>query len=381
MPTPPHLAAAIFIILAEAATPYFPPPSAHSVKAKTHNSKHVSEPMSTAMVNGMFVFGSSLVDNGNNQFLPGARSLANYTPYGIDFPSGPTGRYTNGKNVVDLLCDKLGLPLLPPSHNPATAADGGKGIFHGVDFASGGSGILNDTINGQVISLSEQIRDFENSTLPKLEKYLRSSRKKLLPKYLILMGAGGNDYTNNYFLNQTNPRPNLENFTSNLISSLSAKIQHLHGLGARKFVLMSLDPLGCSPFVLVKNPKTGKFSCAKPMNQAAQLFNKKQKSMVDRLNQQLPDSKLVIVNAYGIINKILSNPRLAGFRDSSNSCCETITVPCIRGGKACKDRKDHVFFDAHHPTEAVNVQIANKAYSSTFIDDVYPINVKQLAEL
>ncbi|CAN1731019.1 GDSL esterase/lipase At1g29670 [Linum perenne] len=313
--------------------------------------------------------------------------MANYTPYGIDFPSGPTGRYTNGKNVVDLLCDKLGIPLLPASRNPSTAADGGKGIFHGVDFASGGSGILNNT--GILI---------------------------------------------NYFLNLTNPRPNLEDFTSNLISSLSAKIQvnnnsvfffsvrvtliskrfnwlrksiisgtkihyfgyenrsmmtgvfllylqHLHGLGARKFVLMSLNPLGCSPFVLIRNPKTGKFTCAQPLNQAAQLFNKKQKSMVDRLNQQLPDSKLVIVNAYGIISKILSNPRVAGFRDSSNSCCETITVPCIRGGKACKDRKDHVFFDAHHPTEAVNVQIVNKAYSSRIADEVYPINVKQLAEL
>ncbi|CAN1731014.1 GDSL esterase/lipase At1g29670 [Linum perenne] len=366
-PPQPLLTAAIFTILVAAATcTPSPPPS--------------KEPKSTS---GMFVFGSSLVDNGNNNFLPGARSKANYTPYGIDFPAGPTGRYNNGKNVVDLLCDKLGLPLLPPSRDPATAADGGEGISHGVDFASGGSGIFNDTgaITGQVISLSEQIRDFENSMLPKLEKYLRISRKKLLPKYLILVGAGGNDYSLNYFLNLTNPRPNLEDFTSNLISSLSAKIQHLHGLGARKFVLMSLNPLGCSPFVLIRNPKTGKFTCAQPLNQAAQLFNKKQKSMVDRLNQQLPDSKLVIVNAYGIISKILSNPRVAGFRDSSNSCCETITVPCIRGGKACKDRKDHVFFDAHHPTEAVNVQIVNKAYSSRIADEVYPINVKQLAEL
>ncbi|CAN1235157.1 GDSL esterase/lipase At5g08460 [Linum perenne] len=265
MPTPSHLTAAIFIILAEAA-PCFPPPS----KAK-------NEPK----VNGMFVFGSSLVDNGNNQFLPGGGSGANYRPYGIDFPLGTTGRYTNGKNVVDLFCEKLGLPLLPASHNPATVADVGKGIFHGVNFASGGSGILNDTgaISGQVISLSEQIREFENSTLPKLEKYLCTSRKKLLAKYLILVGAGGNDYSLNYFLNLTNPRPNLEDFTSNLSSSLTAKIQHFHSLGARKFVLMSLNPLGCSPFVLVRNPKTKKFTCAQPPNQAAQLFNKKQKLM------------------------------------------------------------------------------------------------------
>lgn len=48
----------------------------------------------------MFVFGDSLVDNGNNnRILTLAR--ANYRPYGIDFPEGPSGRFTNGKTIVD----------------------------------------------------------------------------------------------------------------------------------------------------------------------------------------------------------------------------------------------------------------------------------------
>lgn len=50
----------------------------------------------------MFVFGDSLVDNGNNnRILTLAR--ANYRPYGIDFPEGPSGRFTNGKTIVDWL--------------------------------------------------------------------------------------------------------------------------------------------------------------------------------------------------------------------------------------------------------------------------------------
>jgi len=28
---------------------------------------------------------------------------SNYIPYGIDFPSGPTGRFTNGKTTIDLI--------------------------------------------------------------------------------------------------------------------------------------------------------------------------------------------------------------------------------------------------------------------------------------
>lgn len=49
-----------------------------------------------------FIFGDSLVDNGNNNgILTLAR--ANYRPYGIDFPQGPTGRFTNGRTFVDAL--------------------------------------------------------------------------------------------------------------------------------------------------------------------------------------------------------------------------------------------------------------------------------------
>lgn len=92
---------------------------------------------------GMFVFGSSLVDNGNNNFMGNSMAKANYLPYGIDFPQGPSGRFTNGKNVVDLIALKLGLPsLTPPFADPSTA---GPRIVAGVNFASGASGILDDT--------------------------------------------------------------------------------------------------------------------------------------------------------------------------------------------------------------------------------------------
>lgn len=94
-------------------------------------------------IRGMFVFGSSLVDNGNNNFLENSRAKADYFPYGMDFPFGPSGRFTNGKNVIDLLGDYLRLPSsIPPFSDPSTK---GMKIVHGVNFASGGSGILDNT--------------------------------------------------------------------------------------------------------------------------------------------------------------------------------------------------------------------------------------------
>ncbi|GAB4828009.1 GDSL esterase/lipase 7 [Ancistrocladus abbreviatus] len=54
-----------------------------------------NEPLAPAM----FIFGDSLIDNGNNNYMLTA-ARANYLPYGID-SGGPTGRFCNGLTVVD----------------------------------------------------------------------------------------------------------------------------------------------------------------------------------------------------------------------------------------------------------------------------------------
>lgn len=54
-------------------------------------------------------------------------------------------------------------------------------------------------------------------------------------------------------------------------------------------------------------------------------------------------------------------------------------VLCKRGGQVCEDRSTRVFFDGLHPTEAVNVQIASKAYTSNLKSEVYPTNIQQMA--
>lgn len=48
-----------------------------------------------------FVFGDSLVDVGNNNYIA-TLSKANYVPNGIDFGM-PTGRFTNGRTIIDII--------------------------------------------------------------------------------------------------------------------------------------------------------------------------------------------------------------------------------------------------------------------------------------
>ena len=51
----------------------------------------------------MYVFGSSILDVGNNNYLRGAAVGTANSPYnGVDFPGSiPTGRFSNGYNIAD----------------------------------------------------------------------------------------------------------------------------------------------------------------------------------------------------------------------------------------------------------------------------------------
>ncbi|KAJ0751335.1 putative triacylglycerol lipase [Helianthus annuus] len=55
-------------------------------------------------VPGLYVFGDSLVDAGNNNYLALSFAKADFPHNGVDFPSGQaTGRFSNGKNAADFL--------------------------------------------------------------------------------------------------------------------------------------------------------------------------------------------------------------------------------------------------------------------------------------
>lgn len=238
------------------------------------------------------MFGSSIVDNGNNNFLPNTTAKADYLPYGIDSKMGPTGRFSNGRNMIDVLGKLLGLrQLIPPFLHPGTQ---GKKILHGVNFASGGSGILDQTgsivvskmksleiislynlffanysvlnlnyLQSKVISLNEQISNFERTTLPDLKSEIENryheddGGDKLvsneLSKYLFIVETGGNDLLLNYFAKMNmntditvdhkhkTQRNNigLQSFTNKLITLLSSDLKVCANIYIQKYHRMS----------------------------------------------------------------------------------------------------------------------------------------------
>ena len=67
----------------------------------------LSSSVSAQPTRAFFVFGDSLVDSGNNDFLA-TTARADAPPYGIDYPTHrPTGRFSNGLNIPDLISMSL----------------------------------------------------------------------------------------------------------------------------------------------------------------------------------------------------------------------------------------------------------------------------------
>ncbi|KAK8492619.1 hypothetical protein V6N11_030841 [Hibiscus sabdariffa] len=90
----------------------------------------------------LYVFGDSFVDEGNNEHF-NIQFHRNYTPYGIDFGGKPTGRYTNGRTVVDFIAQIVGLPFPPPV---LSLSKKDKRIPQtGLNYACGFTGILDLT--------------------------------------------------------------------------------------------------------------------------------------------------------------------------------------------------------------------------------------------
>ncbi|CAO2814028.1 unnamed protein product [Amaranthus hypochondriacus] len=149
-------------------------------------------------VSAMFGFGDIMIETGNNNFL-NSIAKSNFWPYGCDFNRGPTGRFTNGKTIVDFLGERFTMPYLPPYADPATV---GPRIMAGVNYASAGAGILDETARhwGDRFSLSQQVINFQN-TLNQLRNTMSGrNMTRYLEKSIAFMWFGTNDYINNYLM-------------------------------------------------------------------------------------------------------------------------------------------------------------------------------------
>ncbi|XP_062183534.1 GDSL esterase/lipase At1g33811-like [Phragmites australis] len=388
----------------------------------------------------MYVFGDSLVDNGNNN---GILSLAraNYRPYGIDFHEGPPGRFTNGRTMVDFLSDMLGLrPPLLPAYAVARPAD----LARGVNFASGASGIRAETGNnlGEHYPLSEQVVHFRTavSDMGRTAGFSGNATKVMehLGRCIFFVGMGSNDYLNNYFMPDYYDTAQVYDphaYATLLLQDYSSQLADLYDLGARKFVVVGVGQIGCIPYELARmnndnqpsgpdtpsddddgivisiggggggrssstsssnasnnsttkqKPTPDAGACNDTINRAIAIYNNGLLSMVKRFNrgQQLRGAKFVFLDTVHTGMDLAVNAAAHGFTVLDRGCCgvgrNNGQITCLPLQRPCDDRSKYIFWDAFHPTEAANRIYAAKAFNSTSTSDAYPINISQLAAI
>ncbi|KAL7607581.1 GDSL esterase/lipase At1g29670 [Lactuca sativa] len=332
-----------------------------------------------------FIFGDSLVDNGNNNGIA-SLARANYLPYGIDFPSGPTGRFSNGRTVVDTVAELLGFDdYIPPYANVR-----GEAILGGVNYASAAAGIRDETGQqlGARISFGGQVNNYKN-TVSQVVDILgdEDSAANYLRQCIYSVGLGSNDYLNNYFMPnyyQTSRQFTPEQYASVLIQQYSQLVRELYNYGARKLVLNGIGQIGCSPNALAQNSPDGT-TCVAKINSANQIFNNQLRSLVDTFNRELTDAKFIYINNYGIFQSLISSPQSYGFTVTNAGCCgvgkNNGQITCLPGQTPCQDRDAHLFWDAFHPTEAANVIVGRRSYNAQSASDAYPMDINRLAQL
>ncbi|KVI00923.1 Lipase, GDSL [Cynara cardunculus var. scolymus] len=332
-----------------------------------------------------FIFGDSLVDNGNNN---GILSLAkaNYFPYGIDFPGGHTGRFCNGKSTVDVIAECLGFSEYIPAYAYATDQD----IIRGVNYASAAAGIRDETGQhlGERFSFRMQLHNHKN-VVSRIKKLLGSKADAFehLAKCIYSVGLGSNDYLNNYFVPQSYSTArdySPEQYAEALIKHYFHQIKTLYKHGARKVVVTGIGQIGCSPHALAYMSEDGR-TCVQTVDIDVQLFNTKLKKMIEDLNNEFLDAKFIYVNAYDIFGDLLKRAQDYGFEVTNVGCCGVGRnhgqISCLPMETPCQNRSKFVFWDAFHPSEAANVIVGLRSYKAESESDVYPMDIYHLADL
>ncbi|XP_050275415.1 GDSL esterase/lipase At5g33370-like [Quercus robur] len=313
---------------------------------------------SQAEARAFFVFGDSLVDSGNNDYLA-TTARADSPPYGIDYPTHrPTGRFSNGLNIPDIISEQIGseptLPYLSPELRD-------ERLLVGANFASAGIGILNDTgiqfIN--IIRICKQLDYFQQYQQRVSALIGAEQTEQLVNQALVLITLGGNDFVNNYYLVPFSARSrqfSLPDYVVYLISEYQKVLRRLYELGARRVLVTGTGPLGCVPAELAQRSRNGE--CSAELQRAAALFNPQLVQMLNQLNSEIGSDVFVSANAFEMKMDFINDPQAYGFVTSKVACCGQGPYNgiglCTPLSNLCPNRDVYVFWDPFHPSERAN---------------------------
>ncbi|XP_019175962.1 PREDICTED: GDSL esterase/lipase At1g28580-like [Ipomoea nil] len=307
-------------------------------------------------------FGDSLADTGNLIRMWNPYNIAAVLPYGETFFHRPTGRFSDGRLILDFIAQSLGLPFLRPYLSAEEESDFQKGVNFAVAGATALNisffherGIYNAMTN---TSLGTQLDWFHESFCTNIHS---ADCKEKLQSSLVMMGEiGGNDY--NYAFLQGIPREEISSsFVPEVISTISSAITKLIEFGARSVVVPGNLPIGCSPVYLFyfKSSKQSEYNsttgCINWLNEFSMYHNEQLKLELSRLRELHHNTTIIYADYYNAAMDLYTSPSNYGFNNTLSACCGQCMFP---NPTVCDEPSSFVNWDGIHLTEAAYEAIA-----------------------
>lgn len=318
-----------------------------------------------------FSFGDSLIDTGNFIHYSTAPGPVARLPYGETFFHRPTGRWSDGRLIVDFIVERLGFP-----HWPAYLVGKTKEDFrYGANFAVASGTALNQLLFRKKHLNVNQITPYSLGVqigwFKKVLAMLASTdqeRKEIMASTLFLVGEiGANDYNHPFFQNRTLGwvRP----LVPRVVRSIALSVEALIELGARTVYVPGVFPLGCVPryLFLFRGGDPGDYDattgCLRWLNDLTVLHNTLLRAKLDELRRAHPGVSVTYIDYYDEVLSVIASPARNGFDKGTvlHACCggggpynANFTVHCTEPGAVqCPDPSRYVSWDGLHMTEAV----------------------------
>ncbi|XP_010546666.1 PREDICTED: GDSL esterase/lipase At3g05180 [Tarenaya hassleriana] len=340
-----------------------------------------------------FNFGDSNSDTGE---LTSGLGFRLRPPYGQTYFNASTGRFSDGRLIVDFLVDKMGLPFLRPYLDSV----GPQSYRGGCNFAAGGSTIQKaNAASISPFSFGVQVSQFitfKSKVLQliaqdkELEKYLPSEES--FRKGLYMFDIGQNDLAGAFY---TKTLDQVLGMIPTILDLFQDGLKRLYAEGARNFWIHNTGPLGCLAQVVSlfgkDSSKVDMFGCVEDHNKAAKSFNMQLHAIFKTLPGKFPDSNFTHVDIFSIKSNLISNHSTYGFDQSITTCCGyggpplnyDTRVNCggtmvLNGttvmAKTCDDSSKYVNWDGIHYTEAANIFVASRILMGKYSDPPPPLD-------
>ncbi|GLT88446.1 hypothetical protein SLE2022_064730 [Rubroshorea leprosula] len=317
----------------------------------------------------IFNFGDSNSDTGG--LLAGLGFPVN-PPYGRSFFRRSTGRLSDGRLLIDFLCQSLNASFLSPYLDSLS----GSKFTNGANFAVVGSSTLPKFIP---FSLNIQLMQFLHFKARTLE--LASSgagsliNEEGFKKALYMIDIGQNDLADSFDKNMSYAQ--VTKRIPSIIIEIKNAVKSLYNQGGRKFWIHNTGPLGCLPqkLWLVQKGVLDQVGCLSVYNSAARLFNEALWHLCQELRTELEGAAIVYVDIYAIKYDLIANATKYGFSNPLMACCGfggppynyNVRVTCGNPGhQVCAEGSRFISWDGIHFTEAANSIVASRVLSTAY---------------